>query len=365
MFVDRFLVFDHELRQIYIVSLERSDSKGEFADLKQWCLKTIERIKKLSNSPIEGLKLAHRRDLYIENIRKSLAAIKEGETYEVCLTTQIKGKIPRSSRHPEVVQDLNGDTSDMSVLGFYLALRARNAAPYASFLDFGKRFRRLTVAGSSPERFLQCDNKGWVEMKPIKGTLARPVLAEMGGDIEAWKKEDENRKAILEANEKDRAENLMIVDLIRNDLNLICDPKTVSVPHLMKVETYATVHQLVTTVRGSLRPNLTCIDAIRATFPPGSMTGAPKLRTCQILEDLEGYNQPRGPYSGCLGFLSISGSADMSVVIRTAVFCEAEDDKDCLEVRVGAGGAVYDEMLLKANSVLPSLAGTFGVKLRQ
>ncbi|KAJ3214512.1 hypothetical protein HDU67_001536 [Dinochytrium kinnereticum] len=362
MFADRFLVFDHELRALHAVSLERNYSQTAIGDLKNWLKTVAEKISKLSKPldlvgettlnkkrvpPIENLSLAHNRERYIDNITKSLNHIRNGETYEVCLTTHISGTIPRPN------------PSSMSTLDFYLHLRSRNAAPYASYLDFGKRVKCLTVAGSSPERFLRCDGDGWIEMKPIKGTLARPVLEEFGGDVSAWEREDERRKTLLEANEKDRAENLMIVDLIRNDLNLICDPKTVSVPHLMKVETYATVHQLVTTVKGNMRPNLSSLDAIRATFPPGSMTGAPKLRTCQILEDLEGHDRPRGPYSGCLGFLSVTGATDMSVVIRTAVFSETEKG---LEVSVGAGGAVvflsdplgeFEEMLLKADSVLP------------
>jgi para-aminobenzoate synthetase len=160
---------------------------------------------------------------------------------------------------------------------------------------------------------------------------------------------------------------MQIVDLIRNDLNQISKLNTVSVPKLMVVESYATVHQLVTTVTSKIRDDLSAVDALMRTFPPGSMTGAPKLRTVQIIEKLE--KEPRGVYSGVLGFFSVCGSADFNVVIRSAIFNQKgrkslELDCNYTEVSVGAGGAVvalsdpqgeYDEMVLKAESILPSL----------
>ena len=144
---------------------------------------------------------------------------------------------------------------------------------------------------------------------------------------------------------------------------MISEPETVHVPALMVVESYATVHQLVTTVKGKLRRNLSAVDAVMRCFPPGSMTGAPKLRTIKIIEELE--KIPRGVYSGTLGFFSVTGQADFSVVIRTCLFSNGS-------VSVGAGGAIinqsdpiaeFDEMLLKANSVVPSLEATFNITL--
>ena len=173
-----------------------------------------------------------------------------------------------------------------------------------------------------------------MEVKPIKGTIAA----------------DQDPALLDDA--KTRAENLMIVDLLRNDLSRVCEPGTVRVPGLMQVESYATVHQLVSTITGHLREGHTAVDAVRATFPPGSMTGAPKLRTCEIIDRLE--TSPRGVYSGALGYFGFDGQADLSVVIRTAV--RAGDT-----ITVGAGGAIVlasdpeselAERNLKAQSVL-------------
>ena len=162
---------------------------------------------------------------------------------------------------------------------------------------------------------------GIVESKPIKGTIAR--CGDPVGDAQ--------RVVDLRTDAKNRAENLMIADLVRNDLSRVCNPGTVEVPHLMAIESYATVHQMVTTVRGQLREDVGLVDVLRATFPGGSMTGAPKERSVEILDGLEA--GARGIYSGILGYLGFDRTADLSIVIRTLILAGSK-------VTVGAGGAI-------------------------
>ena len=330
---DRMLAFDHEARTVHLVAL--ADAAGAPA-AEAWLATTARELEALAHRPppappappaAGALAFAARepRDAYLANIAACKHEIFEGESYEICLTTAL---------HSDGAID---------PLAAYRVLRRRNPAPYAALLRLGD----LSVLSSSPERFLHVDRGRVVESKPIKGTSAR--AADPAEDM--W------RAAALRDDEKSRAENLMIADLVRNDLGRVCALGTVEVPALMAVESYATVHQLVTTVRGRLREDATAIDAIRATFPGGSMTGAPKLRTMEIIDRLE--RGPRGVYSGALGFLSVNGTADLSIVIRTLVASRAG-------LHIGAGGAIvaasdpdaeHDEMLLKARAVIESVGG--------
>lgn len=269
-------------------------------------------------------------EAYMDSVRASQHEIYEGNSYEVCLTAQTSARIQNPS--PELFFEL------------YRRQRAHNAAPYAAYLRCGD----FSVLSSSPERFLSVDEQRNAQTKPIKGTIARGATPEEDAAAAAW----------LRTDEKTRAENLMIVDLLRNDLSLVSEPHTVRVPVLMGVESYSTVHQLVSTVSSRLREGISAVAAARACFPGGSMTGAPKPSTMQIIEGLEG--RARGVYSGALGFVSADGSANLSIVIRTLV---AHDDGT---VTLAAGGAIvadsdptaeYEEMLTKLRAALPPSVG--------
>lgn len=269
-------------------------------------------------------------EAYMDAVRASQHEIYEGNSYEVCLTAQTSARIQNPS--PELFFEL------------YRRQRAHNSAPYAAYLRCGD----FSVLSSSPERFLSVDTHRNAQTKPIKGTVPRGATPEEDAAAAAW----------LRTDEKTRAENLMIVDLLRNDLSTVSDPASVRVPVLMGVESYSTVHQLVSTVSSRLREGISAVAAARACFPGGSMTGAPKPSTMQIIEGLEG--RARGVYSGALGFVSADGSANLSIVIRTLV---AHDDG---VVTLAAGGAIvadsdptaeYEEMLTKLRAALPPSVG--------
>ena len=212
-------------------------------------------------------------------------------------------------------------TSTTDPVAAYLRLRADNPAPYAGYLQHGD----VALLSSSPERYATVDRTRWVETKPIKGTTPR-------GASEA---EDAAERERLASDPKFRAENLMIVDLLRNDLSMVCEPGTVEVPALMQVESYASVHQLVSTVRGHLRDGVGTVAALRALFPAGSMTGAPKLRTMEIIDRVE--DSPRGVYAGAFGWIGGDGRADLGVVIRSLV---ARRDGDAWAYTLGTGGGI-------------------------
>lgn len=346
IWANRFIVIDHDRDVVVLVAIHPPGATGaaDWLDRAAAAVSTsrpsppVDQAaadhSPVGRAPVErpavaGLDLEARleqdRDTYLAGIGAVREALVAGEAYEVCLTDRV--------RLPAVAEPLD----------FYRWQRGRNPAPYSAFLRHGG----LALASSSPERFLTVDADGWAECRPIKGTAPRhPDPAR-----------DEVVAKALAADEKTRAENLMIVDLIRNDLGRVSRPGTVQVPQLMAVETYRTLHQLVTTVRGRLRPGADALDAVRACFPPGSMTGAPKLRAMELIDDLEW--SARGPYAGALGYLTVDGRADLSVVIRTAVLTPDA-------TVVGAGGAIvldsdpaaeYDEMVLKATATVRGRTG--------
>jgi len=224
----------------------------------------------------------------------------------------------------------------------YRRLRTRNAAPFAAYLDAGD----FTLLSASPERFLRLEVSGHVETRPIKGTRPRGVGPEHDAALGL---------ALVES-EKDRAENLMIVDLMRNDLSRVCRPGTVRVEELFALERYASVHHLVSTVVGDLAPGTDAGDLLRAAFPGGSITGAPKIRAMEIITELE--PSARGVYCGAIGYWSVTGALDMNIAIRTAV---ARGGR----VSFNAGGGIvadsnpeqeYRETLDKARGIIDALA---------
>jgi para-aminobenzoate synthetase len=228
----------------------------------------------------------------------------------------------------------------------YLRLRELNPAPYAGFLQHDVAGARAWLLSSSPERYALVTADRTIETKPIKGTTPRGTTAA----------EDDELRVRLAQDPRYRAENLMIVDLLRNDLAQVCEVGSVEVPELMAVESYASVHQLVSTVRGRLRADVTTVGALRALFPAGSMTGAPKLRTMQVIDEVEA--TPRGPYAGAFGWVSADGRADLGVVIRSLM--TAGDGA----WRLGTGGGItvlsdlddeWAESQVKADRVLRAL----------
>jgi para-aminobenzoate synthetase component 1 len=227
-----------------------------------------------------------------------------------------------------------------SPLDLYDRLRQRNAAPFAGYFDLGD----AVIASASPERFLRVEDRA-VEARPIKGTRPRGRTAE----------EDRASAAELLASTKDRAENVMIVDLMRNDLGRVCQYGSVHVPALCRLESYRYVHHLVSEVRGRLRDGLGLIDLLRAAFPGGSVTGAPKVRAMEIIAELE--PTARGPYCGGLGYLGFDGEMDMNILIRTITAA-----RGWLQFPVGGGIVAdsvpereYEETLHKAEGMVRAL----------
>jgi para-aminobenzoate synthetase component 1 len=225
---------------------------------------------------------------------------------------------------------------------FYARLRGRNAAPFAAYFETPD----ASVISASPERFLRVDRTGFVETRPIKGTRPRGLSPEHDAAL---------GQALAES-AKDRAENLMIVDLMRNDLSRVCAPRTVRVAELFSLEHYATVHHLVSTVVGQLESGYDALHLLRAAFPGGSITGAPKLRAMEIIAELE--QSQRSVYCGSIGYWSVSGDLDTSIAIRTAI---ARDGR----VYFSAGGGIvadsdpeqeYRETIDKARALIDALA---------
>jgi len=297
LWVDRGILFDHATGRVELIALGDDGFEAWAAVVEAQLLQPAE-VEALHPSPTTAT-WRYTDHEYLAMVQACQAAIVEGEAYQLCLTSEASLSIQPPP------------------LSTYLALRASSETHHGALIRVGG----VSLLSASPEQFLTVSHEGIVESKPIKGTRPR------GSDDVS----DDALKAELLASDKERAENLMIVDLMRNDIGRISEVGSVEVTSLLAVETYPHVHQLVSTVRGRLASGLSPVDAVAACFPAGSMTGAPKLRATQLLEGLE--DRARGIYSGAFGYLAADGTVDLAMVIRSIVL-------DAHGATIGSGGGI-------------------------
>ena len=345
LYVDRAIEFDHETREVTLLAL--GETWADAVDWREDTVRSLTRNRSLrfskgsvARSPLrepqgavapqgagavspQGAVWRDSDAEYLAMIRACKAAIARGDAYQLCLTTL-------------ATVDVAADP-----VATYLALRAASPSHHGGLIRIGE----VSLLSSSPEQFLSVTPAGVVESRPIKGTRPRGATPDADAALAAE----------LVASEKERAENLMIVDLMRNDISRVSRIGSVTVPSLLAVESYAQVHQLVSTVRGELADGLTGMDAVIACFPAGSMTGAPKSSAVRILDSLE--RHPRGIYSGAFGYFGLDGRIDLAMVIRSIVMTPT-----C--ATVGAGGGItalsdpdeeLAEVKLKAAALLRAL----------
>lgn len=317
--VERFVAFDHAARRMWAWA-PASELDAFVAEAASW------RGAAVGADPAgpRTVTARHRPDEYAALIERCRDAIRDGDAYQLCLTTRF-----------EV-------TGQIDPVAAFLRLRAATPAHHGGLIRIGDH----ALASASPERFLEIAD-GIVRSRPIKGTRARGTDSEADSALA-----DELRTSV-----KERAENVMIVDLMRNDLQRVCLDGSVAAERLLDVESYAAVHQLVSTVAGRLRPGIRLGEVLAAAFPAGSMTGAPKLSAMTILQGLEA--APRGVFAGCFGWVGADGRADLAMVIRSLVFHPAG-------AYVGAGGGItwrseaaaeVAEVGVKARGPLAALGG--------
>ncbi|MDO4522435.1 MAG: aminodeoxychorismate synthase component I [Eubacteriales bacterium] len=330
-FYDLLIIEDHKEKALYLTA------RGETGDANQLIAQTIQEISDcvprsippqrssfsdIASSVSSAIQPNFTKEDYKSAIDRMISYIIEGDIYIANMTQQL---CVTSARDPYDV---------------YRHLRTYNPAPFGGYMNFGD----FQIASASPERFLLVKD-GIVETRPIKGTRKRGATPE----------EDAALKQELFTSSKDRSELLMIVDLERNDLNHVCKPGSVRVTKHFDVETYATVFHLVTTITGELHDRLSIMDLIRAAFPGGSITGAPKIRAMEIIDELE--HDRRGLYTGSMGYLSLDGSCDFNIIIRTAVHQDGI-------YHLGVGGGItceselefeYEETLQKARAVIDAI----------
>ena len=334
-FYDTVVAFDHRERRAWVLSCGYPEQEPEARRVRaenraaHFESRLAEAAQTLPPPPTPQVDPAvesnFSRPAYEDAVQRVIDYIHAGDIFQANMTQRFRAPLPEG----------------VTPFELYRRLRAVNPAPFAAYLDFPE----VVVASSSPERFLKLRD-GRVETRPIKGTRPR-------GKTPA---EDDALALELLASEKDRAENVMIVDLLRNDLSRVCRDESVKVPELCVLETYATVFHLVSTVVGELLPGMTAVDLLKASFPGGSITGAPKIRAMEIIAELE--PTQRGPYCGSIGYLSFTGCLDSSIVIRSYAI------KDGMVTFQAGGGIVadskpdaeYEETMDKARALLAALS---------
>lgn len=323
-FYDVLVIEDKKEKALYVTARgETGDPAMRIDQIQEELSKCRPRRTEPKHGVLAPFQPNFEKEEYKETVGKMISYIVEGDIYIANMTQQLTVK------------------SEKDPYEMYRYLRTYNAAPFGGYFNCGE----FQIAGASPERFLQVKN-GKIETRPIKGTRKRGETPQ----------EDEALKQELKASSKDRSELLMIVDLERNDLNHVCKPGSVKVTEHFAVEAYATIFHLVTTIVGEMKEELGLMDLIKAAFPGGSITGAPKIRAMEIIDELE--HDRRGLYTGSMGYLSFDGSCDLNIVIRTAVYENGA-------YHLGVGGGItcesdlefeYEETLQKAKAVLEAIA---------
>ena len=328
-FYDGIIVVDHLCEECYIAAIGIKEKEQKIIDSIYERIKTNEVFSiPFSNKINEDLEFTSNftKDEYMHALDRIHKYIEEGDIYQTNLTQRIKCQL------------------QMNPIELYHHLRIINPAPFASYIDFGEG----QIVSSSPERFIKVKGKK-IETRPIKGTMPRGKTKD---------EDDFNRNQLINSG-KDKAELLMIVDLERNDLGKISKPGTVKVPELYKLEEYETVFHLVSTVTGELKDHIDPIDCIKATFPGGSITGAPKIRAMEIIDELE--PTQRNIYTGSIGYIGLNYDMDLNIVIRT-ILCKDNS------AYFGVGGGIvwdsenqleYEETFHKGKALMDALKRTY------
>jgi para-aminobenzoate synthetase component 1 len=314
---DKIVAFDHQNRKACLI-IHAEEEKTALVH-KSWLEKKIGEKQPYSYLPLSIAWESERsEDDYKKDVQKVIDYIYAGDIFQANLTRSMTAQIPAS----------------FNPFAHYAHLREINSAPYGAYMNFGG----FVLASSSPEEFLKVQNRR-IETRPIKGTSPASESPD-----------------ILADSEKNRAENIMIVDLLRNDLSRVCEEHSIEVETLCGIETFEGLHHMVSTVTGTVRADMDCLDVLRCCFPGGSITGAPKIRAMEIIEELE--PDRRGPYCGVMGYIGFNQCMDTAITIRTLIYADGK-----IQLQTGGGVTArsepekeFQETLTKAEKILESFA---------